>query len=203
MNIADITHDLYRYGVFKIGQFTLKSGAVSPFYLDLRIIPSHPSLFKKVITIYESLLKQLEYTPAAIAGIMSAGVPFATGLCLQTDLPLLQIRANVKDHGMKKMIEGTLPPAHSKVVLLDDLVSTGASKLPVIAEVRKAGLEVEEILVLVDRSETKAYSDLSDAGVKIVAAGTIDDLFTGLRRSDISSTELQVIEDAFVQWQQT
>ncbi len=198
--ISEIASDLYRSGVFKLGEFKLKSGDISPFYLDLRLIPSIPSLFKKVINIYSNLVRELD--AVALAGIMSAGVPFATGVCLELDLPLLQIRSSKKEHGTKKMVEGIVPRSGSEVILIDDLISTGASKLQPKEELEKLDLVVKDLVVLVDRTPGGDVHDmLRDRGLKLHSAGTIDNIFSALKSSnDIPESELKRIHKAFEMW---
>ena len=67
--MSEIAAALYEIGAIKIGKFTLKSGDTSPFYFDLRLIPSVPDLFEKVVDIYVALIEKLDYTPSAVAGI--------------------------------------------------------------------------------------------------------------------------------------
>lgn len=197
--LKEIAVDLYRNEVFKIGRFTLKSGDISPFYLDLRLIPSIPDLFTKVVSIYSKIVEELG--GQCIAGIMSAGIPFATGVCLELNLPLLQIRSNVKDHGTKKMVEGIVSPEH-EVILLDDLISTGASKLEPYQQLIKLGAKVNHLVVLVDRTSDEKVKQLLQAdGLELHSAGTIDDLFEALKESDeVAKEELEQISDAFDKW---
>lgn len=203
-NLQEIAIDLYQIGAIRIGSFTLKSGDVSPYYLDLRLIPSHPALFKKVIDLYCQVLDRLGSSPKAIAGIMSAGIPFATGVCLERDMNLLQVRSEAKEHGTKKLVEGTIPPQGTEVVLLDDLISTGASKLHPFETLKSLGLEVSDLIVLIDRTASdQVRVELSEHGLRLHAAGTPEDLFQGLlkHKGKVSPDDLRIIQESLIAWQ--
>lgn len=191
---------LYEIGAIKIGKFKLKSGVISPFYLDLRLIPSKPDIFKFVVQIYKELIAQLNYHPECIAGLISAGIPFATGISLDMNIPLLQIRSDVKEHGTKKMIEGILPKKYTKIVLIDDLISTGATKLPAIEELRSKGYIVKDLIVLIDRTNDEGKKIMEDARVKIHSLGTPDSIIKWLMKSSIDKDELLTIQEKISEW---
>ncbi|MCY3412373.1 MAG: orotate phosphoribosyltransferase [Candidatus Heimdallarchaeota archaeon] len=197
--MRDIIKALYDIQAIKIGKFTLKSGDISPIYIDLRIIPSYPDVFKKVISVYTRMVKQVQSVDA-VAGIMSAGVPFATGICLELNLPLLQIRSEAKSHGTKKMIEGVIN-ATARIVLIDDLISTGASKTKPIEELRKNELVVKDLIVLIDRTNKQSRDVLHNSGVSLHAAFTLHDIYTTLQAMEIEPRDLEIIAQAIDTWE--
>ncbi len=144
----ELIFDLIRADCFKLGRFTLKSGIVSPFYIDLRLIISHPELMRRTAAAYCELVSGLKYD--RLAGIPFAAVPFAAVVSLMLDAPLIFPRVETKQHGMKKQIEGKYN-AGETVLLLDDLVATGVSKLQVIEILRSQGLKVNDLVVLIER----------------------------------------------------
>lgn len=145
-----LTIDLFKIGAIKFGDFTLKSGMASPIYIDLRILPSHPKLLTKVAKAYLSILKKIKFD--RIAAIPYAAIPIATAISLLGNTPMLYTRKEVKDYGTKKSIEGKYKKGE-KVVVIDDLITTGASKLEAIEPLLAAGLKVKKIVVLIDRNQ--------------------------------------------------
>lgn len=198
--MSKIIDKMYKIGVIKIGQFKLKSGDISPFYIDLRLIPSEPELFKLTIDEYVKLIQGLEYKPAAIAGIMSAGIPFATGIALKLDIPLIQIRKEPKTHGTARLIEGILPKPKSKIVLIDDLISTGASKFGPIEALTEMGFVVEDLIVLIDRTNKKNRDVLKKRGVVIHSAHEIQSLLNSLSKLNIPENDVSIIRGAIREW---
>lgn len=141
---------LYEIEALKFGNFTLASGAESNFYIDLRFLPSFPSVFSNLINQMDNYITTLSDFDAII-GIPLAGIPFATALSLRLQKPLHLLRKIPKDHGMKKLIEG--PPIEGKkILLIDDLVSSGHSKEFAIEAIRNEGGVVTDILVLINRT---------------------------------------------------
>ncbi len=191
---------MYKLGVIKIGKFKLKSGDISPFYIDLRLIPSEPELFKLTIDAYVTLIQGLGYRPAAIAGIMSAGIPFATGIALKLDIPLIQIRKEPKTHGTARLIEGIFPKPKSKIVLIDDLISTGASKFGPIKALTEMGFVVEDLIDLIDRTNKKNRDVLKKRGVVIHSAHEIQSLLNSLSKLNIRENDVSIIREAIREW---
>ncbi len=175
VNTRELTKQIIEKGILKFGEFTLKSGKKSWFYLDLRVISSYPDTFNYVIKCYTEKLRGIkEYD--AVAGVAVAGVPFSSVLGYSLQIPSLIVRAQQKDHGLKKKVEGYLPE-NSNVVLIDDLISTGSSKIPGILALREMGFKVTDMLVLVDRSQ--GYSgQIDQVGVKLHSFTTIEQIFS-------------------------
>lgn len=171
-NLARLADGLLDAGCIKFGEFTLKSGIVSPIYIDLRHLVSYPDLLSQVASAYLPLLKSLSFD--RLAALPYAAIPIATAISLQGGWPLIYPRKEVKSYGTKAEIEGEYRPG-DQVVVIDDLVTTGGSKFEVIEKMTRAGLYVEDVLVLVDR-QSGADLALSQAGYRLHSVFTLSDL---------------------------
>ncbi|MCX8205504.1 MAG: orotate phosphoribosyltransferase [Candidatus Nezhaarchaeota archaeon] len=158
---------LYEAQALLFGSFKLTSGLDSPYYIDMRVIPSHPQMFDRLCDIYCRVIAEEVEGFDRVAGVPTAGVPFATLVAYKLKKPLIYVRKQQKLHGQLKMVEGVLSPG-DRVLLVDDLVSTGDSALKTIKAVREAGGEVKDVVVLVDR-EQGAEPLLAKEGVRLHA----------------------------------
>jgi orotate phosphoribosyltransferase len=151
---GEIVKILLRTGALKFGVFTLSSGRLSPYYIDLRLIPSFPAEFERIMEAYEGMATSIrgERGFDAIAGIPTAGIPFASVLAFKMRAPLIYVRREAKAHGRERRIEGMLLPG-SKVLLVDDLITTGNNLASAADSIRAEGGVVEDALVLIDREE--------------------------------------------------
>jgi len=151
---AELSRILNKIGAIKFGTFKLTSGRTSPYYIDLRIVPSFPDAFQRVCDLYIKLIeKELGANSFdRIAGIPTAGMPFASVIAYHLKKPFLYIRPRVRVHGRERRIEGIIMPGN-RVLLVDDLVTTGLSLRKAAKAVRAEGGLVTDALVLLDREE--------------------------------------------------
>ncbi|MBN1937061.1 MAG: orotidine-5'-phosphate decarboxylase [Anaerolineae bacterium] len=184
--------DLARIGAVRFGQFTLKSGKISPIYIDLRILASYPDVLARAAAAYSSLLHKLEYD--RIAAIPYAALPIGTVVALQTGRPLIYPRKEVKDYGTRRAVEGMFAPGET-VVVLDDLITTGGSKIEAIQPLQEAGLRVQDIVVLIDR-ESGGREELERQGCCLHAVLTLRQILDVLvQENTISDTQRAEVLD--------
>jgi uridine monophosphate synthetase len=170
--LSNLADGLLEAGCIKFGEFTLKSGLKSPIYIDLRYIISFPKLLETIGAAYLPLLKGLNFK--RIAGLPYAAIPIATAVSLQGNYPMIYPRKEVKTYGTKAEIEGEYH-AGETVVVIDDLATTGGSKFEAIEKLTGVGLDVKDIVVLVDR-QSGAKESLEQAGYALHAVLTITQL---------------------------
>jgi uridine monophosphate synthetase len=146
----EIALDLHKIGAIKFGEFKLKSGIMSPIYIDMRVIVSHPTILRKIGNAMIEITKNLKFD--RIAGIPYTGLPIATAMSLEMNWPMIYMRKETKDYGTKKKIEGQFEKGMTALIV-DDLITTGASKFETIQPFEDEGLKVKDIVVLVDREQ--------------------------------------------------
>jgi len=156
---------LLEAGCVKFGQFTLKSGMQSPIYLDLRQLVSFPRLLAQAAAAYIPILKKLSFD--RLAALPYAAIPIGSAISLQGHWPMIYPRKEVKSYGTKAEIEGLYQPGE-KVVVIDDLATTGGSKFEAIEKLTAAGLCVRDVVVLIDR-QSGASETLEQAGFRMHA----------------------------------
>ena len=169
--------DLYAIQALKFGEFRLKSGALSPFYVDLRVIISHPPILRAIAQRILDLLAPLRFQ--RIAGIPYAGLPIATAVSLAGNLPMIYARKEAKDYGTKRVIEGTFA-AGETVALIDDVITDGASKFEAAEPLVQAGLVVKDFAIFLDREQGGA-DRLRDKGYTLHSALRISAVLGHLR----------------------
>ena len=180
---------LLHTGALQFGMFTLSGGKLSPYYLDLRIVPSFPDAFRNCIDFMAKTARGIESVDK-IGGIPTGGLPWASVLAYSLEKPLVYVRKEIKHHGREKMVEGILSPGN-KILLVDDVITTGHNILAALQTLRAEGGVVEDALVLVDREEG-GKQHLNKEGVKLHAVTRISDLAKRLLDMDaITETQFE------------
>jgi uridine monophosphate synthetase len=185
---------LHSTGCVQFGEFTLHSGQQSPIYIDLRLLVSDPATLRRASAAYGALLEPLAFD--RIAGIPYAALPIATAVGLALDKPVLYPRKDVKGYGTGRAIEGHHREGET-VVVLDDLVTTGDSKVAAIAPLEAAGLQVRDIVVLIDREQGGA-GQLAERGYRLHSVLGIRQLLEILLRHGRITAEQQARVLAFL-----
>ena len=140
---------LHEMGALKFGEFTYKSGAVGPMYLDLRLFISHPKVLKQVAKLYAEELKSLQYD--RLAGVAYAALPIAGAISLELEQPWIFMRKEglKKEYGLQKSLEGEYKEGET-VVMIEDLANRATSLLEAIPAIEQHGLVVKDAVVLLD-----------------------------------------------------
>jgi orotate phosphoribosyltransferase len=146
---ADLGRDLVAASVLR-GDFRLRSGARSSYYIDKYLFTTRPELLQRLAA---ELAKRVPAGVQRLAGPVLGAVPLVTALSLHTGLPMLIVRVDQpKEYGTSRQIEGSLQPG-DRVLLVEDVVTTGGAALAAVDVLRAAGAEVLGAVVVVDREE--------------------------------------------------
>jgi orotate phosphoribosyltransferase len=166
----DFSKMLMKTGALQFGMFTLSGGKLSPYYLDLRVIPSFPDAFRACTDLLAKNARSVEGIDK-IGGIPTGGLPWASVLAYSLAKPLVYTRKDIKLHGRERSVEGILTPGE-RVLLVDDVITTGKNILTALQSIRGEGGVVENALVLLDREEGGG-EHLQKEGVKLHSVAKI------------------------------
>jgi uridine monophosphate synthetase len=169
-----VTLLLEQAGCIQHGEFTLASGQQSSVYIDLRLLAAHPHVLSEVARFLDRGTDALPYD--LIATIPTAGLPLATALSLQAEKPMAYVRKAAKGYGRSRQVEGAPIEQGARVLLLDDVISTGGSKVEAIEILRERGAEVVAVVVVVDRRSTPGEGFM---GVPVLSLLSLADLTGG------------------------
>ena len=173
----DLIIGLAELGALQFGDFTLASGKKSSMYVDLRLLVSRPELMQAAAAAYA---KELAALPCdRIAGVPYAALPIGMAVALASGVPLIYNRKESKSHGLGKDIEGLWQPGE-RVVIIEDVITTGGSIVSSVELFRAAGLIVEDAIVLLDRQQG-GVENLQKAGIRVhsvLALGDVLDLLS-------------------------
>ncbi len=172
----EICKILNKIGALQFGTFKLTSGKISPYYIDLRMVPSFPDAFHKICSFYVDFIeKEIGLDNFnRVAGIPVAGIPFASVIAYNLKKPFLYIRKGVRLHGRQRRVEGLITPG-DRVLLVDDLITTGLSLRRAARAIAAEGGVVKDVVVLLDRQENGAER-LEKVGIKLHALINISEV---------------------------
>ncbi len=137
-------------GMIRFGEFTLSSGKKSPYYVNLRMLPSYVELFGMALTELDSMISQNEQTGTGIASVELSGIPLGAALASKMSVPFVYVRKEAKTYGTGELVEGELRKA-SRFVIVDDVLTTGGNVLHAARALRDKGADVRSAYVLLDR----------------------------------------------------
>jgi orotate phosphoribosyltransferase len=179
--VSEIASFLLKSNALKFGVFKLASGNETSYYIDLRILPSFPKHFRLTIgALKDKLTNDIGLDFDSIGSVPTSGLIFGSALAYEVLKPLIYVRKDSKSHGTSKMVEGYLKPG-AKVILVDDVITTGMSVSDAVGVIRANGGVVENVLAIVSRLEG-AQEKLKKMNIKLTAVTTINDIVSILHK---------------------
>ena len=165
--VKEFTTFLFKNDIIKFGEFTLASGKKSSYYVDLRLVPSYPHEFRKMVKYLENEIIQdigLDKFDS-IVSVPTGGLVIASALAIETVKPLIYVRSKPKDYGTSKSVEGKIHD-NMKVVMIDDVATTGGSVVNAIKSLKEVNVAINDAYVIVNRMEG-ANEALKELGVQM------------------------------------
>ncbi|MDD9897735.1 MAG: orotate phosphoribosyltransferase [Candidatus Melainabacteria bacterium] len=175
--------------------FTWASGIKSPIYCDNRVSLSFPETRNLIKNSFVDLIRENYSGLDAVAGVATAGIPHASLIADAMDLPMIYVRSSSKGHGRTNQIEGKLE-AGSKVVVVEDLISTGGSSLKAVEALREAGIEVLGLVAIFTYNLQKSVDAFKEANVDYQTLSDYDTLVDyALQSGQIQESDLKVLQE--------
>jgi uridine monophosphate synthetase len=183
----DLTLQLYKANCVRFGKFTLKTGIESPIYIDCSQIVAFPKLLKAIAEEIWGQTTKLNFD--LLCGVPYKAFPIATSMSLLYNNPMILMRKEMKEHGTKKLIEGQFNKGQ-KVLVIEDIVTSGISLIEAIEKIREEGLIVEDAFCLINRQQG-GKENLNQHGIKLHSVFTLVDILECLKRKEIISNEME------------
>ncbi|MFY0741773.1 orotate phosphoribosyltransferase [Solibacillus silvestris] len=181
----EIAHAMLKVGAVELNPtdlFTWASGIQSPIYCDTRLTISDPIIRKQLANGLSSLIKDHFSDCEVVAGTATAGIPHAAWVADIMQLPMVYVRSKAKEHGRGNQIEGKYAKGQ-KVVVIEDIISTGGSSITAVEALRNAGCEVLGVVCVYTYNLPKADQAFDEAGVKFVSLTNFDYLIDAAKEA--------------------
>ena len=187
---------LYQKKIIRFGDFTLASGKTSPYYIDLRLVPSFPHEYRKMIKGLQNLIsKDIGFENFhSLVSVPTGGLVVAASLATEIVKPLIYVRKQPKEHGTNKAIEGVT--CHDmKLLMIEDVVTSGGSVINAIKSIKEEKMVITDVCTIVDRMEG-AIQALQVEGVKLHSLLTINEIVQTLFEEKlITENVLKQVQD--------
>ncbi|MEE3806938.1 MULTISPECIES: orotate phosphoribosyltransferase [Lysinibacillus] len=181
----EIAHAMLKVGAVELNPtelFTWASGIKSPIYCDTRLTISDPVIRKQLANGLAAVIKENFGATEIVAGTATAGIPHAAWVSDILELPMVYVRSKAKEHGRGNQIEGKYA-AGQKVVVVEDIVSTGGSSITAVEALRAAGCEVLGVVCVYTYNLPRAEQAFDEAGIQYVSLTNFDYLIEAANES--------------------
>ncbi|HLR42974.1 MAG TPA: orotate phosphoribosyltransferase [Pseudogracilibacillus sp.] len=170
------------------GFFTWTSGIQSPIYCDNRLTMSYPAIREKIAKAFVEKIKNSNLKPDVIAGCATAGIPHAAWLATELNLPMVYVRSSPKGHGKGNQIEGLVEEGQ-KVLVIEDLISTGGSSIDAAKVLREVGANVLGVFAIFTYGLEKADNNFAEADLSLETITNFDHLLKVLLEDEEITSE--------------
>lgn len=194
--VKEFSTFLHENKIIKFGDFTLASGKQSSYYIDLRLIPSYPHQFRKMIKFLQNkIINEIGLEKFdSIASVPTGGLIIASALAIETVKPLIYVRNKPKKYGTSKTVEGKIWD-EMKVLMIDDVATTGGSVVNSIKSLKESKIKIEDAYVIVNRMEG-ADEALKEHGVNLHSIIDVMQITNSLHEQNLIDSEiLQKVKD--------
>ncbi len=178
--VKEFSAFLYEKKIIRFGDFTLASGKKSPYYIDLRLVPSYPIYYRKMIKGLQNIIAEdigLENFHSLVS-VPTGGLVVAASLAIEIVKPIIYVRKEAKEHGTGKAVEG-VTCQDMKLLMIEDVVTSGGSVINAIKSIKEEKMQVTDAYAVVDRMEG-ATEALQAEGVKLHSLLTIKQIAESL-----------------------
>ncbi|AFS40304.1 MAG: orotate phosphoribosyltransferase [Leuconostoc gelidum] len=202
LNYAEqVANDLLAIGAVKFSPekpFTWASGIKSPIYTDNRMTIGYPKVRQNIYEGLAALIQESFDDVEIIGGVATAGIPHAAWVSEKLNKPMIYVRSKPKDHGAGRQTEGAVI-AGKKVVLIDDLISTGGSVLSAAEAIRKEGANVLGVVSIFSYELSEGLTNFTNAKLTFKSLTTYSQLVAAaIERGDLNKSQLTTLQN----WQQ-
>lgn len=174
--------------------FTWTSGIKSPIYCDNRLTMSYPEVREYIAESFAAVIRENYPDAEVIAGTATAGIPHAAWVAQKLNLPMAYIRDKAKGHGKQNQIEGLIKPGQ-KVVVIEDLISTGGSSLKAALAVKEAGAQPLAVLAIFSYQLDKAVNAFAEAAIPLQSLSNYGVLMdVALEQGKIEAEDMQSLK---------
>ncbi len=188
--VKEFSTFLFENKIIQFGDFTLASGKKSSYYVDLRLVPSYPHDFRRMVKHLQNEITNdvgLDNFDSLVS-VPTGGLVIASALAIETVKPLIYVRSKPKDYGTSKSVEGKVQEG-MKVVMVDDVATTGGSVLNGIKSLKESNINIEDAYVIVNRMEG-ADEALKEQGVTLHSLLNVLEITKALHEQNLIGDEI-------------
>ncbi len=195
LKVADFLLQIAAVKLSPENPFTWASGIKSPIYCDNRKTLSYPAIREEIKKAFCEIIRAQFPHAEVIAGVATGGIAIGALVAEELNLPFIYVRSEAKKHGLGNQVEGVLH-ANQKVVVIEDLVSTGKSSLTAVDALREAGANIEGMVAIFTYGFEKATTAFNNANCQLVTLSDYDQLIQQAAQSGyVNNDQLTTLKE--------